>query len=305
MTVSHSLIAPIGLQVSYHTSQGARARNEDWIGGYVPADPRWQAAKGGCFVVADGFGGRRGGVVASRLTGETVLATYFRTPTTDVARALGHALLAANQRVSEVAARDRDLSGMASTVVAAAVRGPEAAIAHMGDSRAYLVRHQTIYPLTRDHSWVQEMMDAGVITARDAANHPYRNVVTRYAGIGQGGAPDVRRLRLQPGDALLLCSDGISDRVPIQELGSMVNAPVVHDPAYALTRRAAALGTRDNVSAIVVRYLPWAGRQPRAPAGRTIGAGSARMEPLPALIYGGALFIGGAALGALLTALLT
>jgi protein phosphatase len=270
----------------------------------MPADPRSRAAKGGCFVVADGFGGRRGGADASRLAGETVLAHYFQTPLTDTSAALGTALVAANQRVSEAGSRDPALAGMASTVVAAALRGGEAVIAHMGDSRAYLVRRQTVWPLTRDHSWVQEMLDGRVLTAQEAAHHPYRHVVTRYAGIGQPVMPDVRRVGLEPGDVLLLCSDGVSDRLPAPELGALAAGASAADPALAMTRQAEARGASDNASAVVIRYLPApATRSSRRPAALPRSALSD--ESRLALAFGGGLLIGAATAGLILAALLT
>ena len=152
--------------------------------------------------------------MASRTAGETVLTTYFRTPVSGLTTELGTAVLAANHRVGDLASRYTGLHGMASTIVAIAIRGVEAAVAHMGDSRAYLLRQRTLYPLTKDHSWVQGLVDGRIIAPAEAAEHPYRNIVTRYAGIGPTGTPAVRRLHLQPGDTLLLCSDGLTDRVP-------------------------------------------------------------------------------------------
>ncbi len=270
----------------------------------MPAAPGWQAAKGGCFVVADGVGGHRHGALASRLAGETVLTSYFRSPMTNMVAALGASILAANQRVSDFAASDPSFRGMASTVVAVAVRGADAVVAHVGDSRAYLLRHRMLYTLTRDHSWVQEMVDSGVITPGDAAHHPYRHIVTRYAGMGRSAMPDVRELKLVPGDALLLCSDGISDRVPSREMGSVLNGPTVLNPACALTYRAAALGSRDNASAIVIRYLPWSAPQMNASRAGMQSERSATDEALAALIFGGALMLGAGISGVLLAGLL-
>jgi len=304
MTIANTSLMPGTLRVSYHTAQGPRPSNEDWLGGYVPADPRWQIAKGGCFVVADGFGGHHGGEVASRIAGETVLTTYFRAPITDLATELGTALLAANQGVNHVADRYRELRGMATTIVAVAMRGAEAVVAHMGDSRAYLLRQHTLFSLTKDHTWVQSLVDGRIISPAEAAAHPYRHIVTRYAGMGPGGSPDVRRVHLQPGDTLLLCSDGLSDRVPSSDLRALINGPQVQDPAARLTHRALRLGTRDNASALVLRYLP--GRMhpsPVAPAALSRRPAQSQTDLLPALIFGGALAVGASALALLLAAL--
>jgi serine/threonine protein phosphatase PrpC len=299
-----------GLRISYYSARGPRARNEDWIGGYVPGDPYWRAAKGGCFVVADGFGGHRSGDVASRLACETVLADYYRAPDTDMTAALGASLLSANRVVSDTARWTPELRGMASTVVAASVRVPgpekrtaEAAIAHMGDSRAYQVHGNSAQALTRDHSWVQELLDARVISPEDARRHHYRNVVTRYAGMGVHARVDVRRVWLQPGDALLLCSDGVSDRVPARELGPLVDGASSRDPALAVIHRATALGAHDNLSAMIIRYCPWdlgARRSPRGPAAETH---SGVEDLLPALIFGAAMAIGAILMACLLAAL--
>ncbi len=305
MTTANAQLIPNSLWVSYHTAKGPRPSNEDWLGGYLSAEPRWQAAKGGCFVVADGFGGHRAGEIASRVAGETVLTAYFHSPISVLAHELATSVLAANCRVSELAAQYSGLRGMASTVVAVAVRGAEAAVAHMGDSRAYLWRQRTLYALTKDHSWVQRLVDGRVISPAEAAAHPYRNIVTRYAGMGAAGAPDVRQFHLQAGDALLLCSDGLTDRVPAAELGALIDGPLVRDPAPLLTRRAAKLGARDNASAIVLRYLPVAAPSPAGyyPA-HAAATGATGESLLPAFLFGGALAIGAAAFGALLAALL-
>lgn len=300
MATANTQLTPNSLWVSYHTAQGPRPSNEDWLGGYLPADPRWQAAKGGCFVVADGFGGHRAGEIASRAAGETILSSYFGSPVSGLAHELATSVLAANRRVSELAAQYSGLRGMASTIVAVAVRGAEAAVAHMGDSRAYLLRQRTLYALTKDHSWVQRLVDGGVISPAEAAAHPNRNIVIRYAGMGPTGAPDVRQFRLQAGDALLLCSDGLSDRVPAAELGALIDGPQVRDPAPLLIRRAARLGARDNASAIVIRYLP----VPAPAAYYPAPASAAGPALLPAFLFGGALAIGAATFGALLAALL-
>lgn len=301
MATANTQLIPNNLWVSYHSAQGPRPNNEDWLGGYAPGDPRWQSAKGGCFVVADGFGGQRAGEIASRAAGETVLGAYFRLPVSDLTQELATSVLAANRRVSELAAHYTGLRGMASTVVALAIRGGEAAVAHMGDSRAYLLRGGIVYALTKDHSWVQRLVDGRVISPAEAATHPYRNIVTRYAGMGAAGAPDVRRFHLQAGDALLLCSDGLSDRLPAAELRRLIDGPRQRDPAPLLTRRAVRLGARDNASAIVIRYLPPAAV---APAIRPAVSGAAGEGLLPAMLVGGALAIGAAAFTALLAALL-
>lgn len=297
---------PNSLWISYHTAQGPRPSNEDWLGGYVPADPRWQAAKGGCFVVADGFGGHHAGEIASRTAGETVLNSFFRLPVSGLGRELGTSVLAANHRVSELAAQYTALRGMASTVVALAVRGAEAAVAYMGDSRAYLLRGGAVHAVTKDHSWVQQLVDSRVISPAEAAVHPYRNIVTRYAGMGAQGVPDVCQFRLQAGDALLLCSDGLTDRVPVSEMTALIDGPRQRDPAPLLTHRAVRRGGRDNASAIVIRYLPAGApfvadrsHQPVAPATSTEALLAAEHWWLA-----GALAIGAAGAGFLLAALL-
>ena len=123
-----------------------------------------------------------------------------------------------DQALAEEAVEDPSLHGFGTTMTLAASLGGDLLLAHVGDSRAYLFRKGTLYQLTRDHTWVGELCQAGLITQAQAATHDLRHVLTRHLGANKGARPDVQRLALADGDCLLLCSDGLSDMVSDAEI---------------------------------------------------------------------------------------
>lgn len=233
---------------------GATRRiNQDWLGHYVPPDPATLAAKGSLFVVADGMGGRQAGHVASHLAVRALLQAYYRDRSYDVAQSLARAVHQTNAQLFRYGAYYPAYRGMATTLVAAAVRGRELAVAHVGDSRAYLARGGGVWPLTRDHSWVAQMVASGVLTPAEAARHPYRRVILRSLGPRPSVQVDVRRFSLVAGDALILCSDGLSDLVADREIGWAALAWQPQQAAQAMVAWAYQRGGPDDISAMVVR----------------------------------------------------
>ena len=151
-----------------------RRTNEDAFGAYTPPDPRWRAAKGAIFAVADGMDGRRIGEIASRLAVQTVIQEYYRDPSPHPTQSLERAVRMANWRINEQSRRSPAHQGMGTTLVAAVVRGNELIVANVGDSRAYLARDGSFWQITRDHSWVAEEVAAGGLTPGEARRHPWR-----------------------------------------------------------------------------------------------------------------------------------
>jgi serine/threonine protein phosphatase PrpC len=170
--------------------------------------------------VADGIGGQPAGEVASEITIASLVPLDRLPAGEDPLTALPEAVSTANRRIREVAEAQPASGGMGTTVTAVLLTGDQLAIVHAGDSRAYLLRDNALRQLTRDDTYVQELVDRGTLSPDDARRHPRRSLVTRAV---QGGdvPPDTWAITGEPGDRLLLCSDGLSD--------------VVDDPALART----------------------------------------------------------------------
>jgi serine/threonine protein phosphatase PrpC len=212
----------------------------------------------GLFAVADGMGGHVAGDVASRLA-TAVLCENVPDRGTGVAeleRAFGRAFALANRTLLERGAADPDMAGLGTTLVALAF--PEdsgaAVVAHVGDSRAYRLRDGELERLTRDHTWVQEQIDAGLLDAAQAPGHPYASLLTRALGADDDIAPDVRVVDVRPGDVFLLCSDGLCGTVSDGAIGEILAEPRAPDDiAGRLIDAANAGGGPDNITAVVIR----------------------------------------------------
>lgn len=217
----------------------------------------------GVFVVADGVGGRKAGELASAITVDTFqtmapklaasIAAYAATPDLSSRKAVLALLDAtankASNRVFETAAATAR-QGMTTTLAAMAVGGGSAFVVHVGDSRVYLLRDGQLRQLTEDHSLVNEMIRSGSLTVAEAARSRYRNVITRAVGLYPQVQADVLHVELVSGDRLLICSDGLSDMVPTDELLATIRKPDVRDAVEALVDAALTHGGKDNVSVI-------------------------------------------------------
>lgn len=214
-------------------------------------------SKGNLFIVADGVGGHNAGEVASRIAVDTVPRAYYENESTDVEASLRQAIEQANAEIYARAASVRSEQGMGSTIVAAVIRGHELYIAHVGDSRAYLICPGNPDPilLTKDHSWVNEQVEMGTLTAEQARTHAYRNVITRSLG----HKPDVQvefkpdPILVQPGDHLVLCSDGLSGVVSDHKIQETARTWEPAEACEQLVRLANEAGGPDNISVIVAR----------------------------------------------------
>lgn len=219
------------------------------------------------YLVADGMGGHAAGEIASRIAGESI-AEFIR-HSSDADGTWPHAyndqfnpgtnrLLAAlkiaNSRVIEAMRKDARLRGMGTTIVASLVEAGTMSLAHVGDSRAYLIRAEQMSRITNDHSWVYEQVQAGMLTEAEAERHPLRNVITRALGGALTVVPDASEILCQPGDIFLLCSDGLTGMVPEDEILRLI---VEHDDLEEAGRRlvetANARGGQDNITAVLVR----------------------------------------------------
>jgi len=207
----------------------------------------------GLFAVADGMGGHRGGRVASQMvTGElTRIATELGRSLDG--EELSTALADINRKVHETGQESAELFNMGSTCVAISVMGGRVYLAHLGDSRAYLIRGGAIDQLTSDHRVIQPMLDRGEISEEEARTHPMRNVLTRSVGVEADVAVTRAEVPIENGDRILLCSDGLSDLLtPAQLLAEVEKHADLDGLTSALVDAANAAGGHDNISVVVV-----------------------------------------------------
>ena len=216
----------------------------------------------GLYAVLDGMGGHSAGEVASRLARDEIRDFVHRHRTTLTRhRLLEAAIRAASAEVFNRGQQHLDHHGMGTTVVAClVVNGHRATIAHVGDSRAYLWRDGELQPLTRDHTAVQELVERGLLSAASAERHPYKNMLTRYLGAKtaiQGIQVDCVDLELQPGDRLLLCSDGLYGYAAAPAIQRLLGSGKTPEHVVrSLIELALHGGGGDNVSVLVIEALP-------------------------------------------------
>jgi PPM family protein phosphatase len=232
-----------------------RSENQDFGALTTAKEEAVSPAGGRLLIVADGMGGHRGGATASRIATETVKAQYLGSETKDVATALHDALERANARVYSESQTNPDLRGMGTTTSALVIRGAEGWFAHVGDSRIYMVRGDAVKQLTEDHSLVATMVREGLLTAKEAENHPRRNVLQRSIGVGEEVEIDVRGpIELQENDTFVLCSDGLHGLVKDEEIKDIARLPI-QQAANDFVRLALERGAPDNVTVIVARVV--------------------------------------------------
>jgi serine/threonine protein phosphatase PrpC len=204
--------------------------------------------------VADGVGGVQGGETASAEAIQALVAELVETPEGDPGAALGRAFSVANQRVRAEASERPELEGMASTLVAALVRGDTAWVANVGDSRAYLFHQTQVRQLTLDHSWVAEQVRAGRLADEEAKSSEFRNVITRGIGIAEEVETDtIGPVTLPEGSLLLLCSDGLSRVVSDPKMAEVLQSGTAHAMAERLIALANDAGGPDNISVVILR----------------------------------------------------
>ena len=230
------------------------------------------------YAVADGMGGHAGGEVAARVAVETLQQAFERAPTADGLRA---AFDEANQEVWTQSQASPDLRGMGTTLTAIAlVGGPGGhdtiALANVGDSRAYVFSRGTLVQVTDDHSLAEERMRHGEMTEAEAAVHPQRHILTRALGVSSEVEPDMWELELHTGDRVLICSDGLSNEVRLDEMASVLDE--VDDPEEAAQRLvdvANEHGGADNITVVVVDVQVGEDSGGSVPVVTPMGAGAA------------------------------
>lgn len=216
----------------------------------------------GLFIVADGMGGHQAGETASKAV-VTVLpkmieqqrAAAAKGDLPSLSRTLRDAIAELSRLLRQQSAEQTGLAGMGSTVVLACIRGDAAVIAHMGDSRAYLLRRGKLKQLTDDHSLVGILLRQGEITPAEARVHPARSRISRYVGMQGDAQPEARTLKLLRGDRLLLCTDGLTGMVEDEAIASILTAESDPEAACAaLIDAANKSGGNDNITAIILDW---------------------------------------------------
>ena len=220
----------------------ARALNEDSY--YLPREGERFCA------VADGMGGHNAGEVASAMAVQ-VFSEYMREVDYITTQALYAAVERANDEVYRAALENEGMSGMGTTFSALAEQGEDVLLAHVGDSRVYLVRQGAMLQLTTDHTLVEEMIRKGLLTPREARVHPQRNIITRALGTDLRVEIDLVQLSARPGDVFFLCSDGMTNYVEEREiLRTAVGEGDWQDKLKRLVSVALANGGADNITAL-------------------------------------------------------
>lgn len=208
------------------------------------------------FIVADGMGGHNAGDYASKATVETMVEKISSTPETEKTRILEEAIQAANTLIRIKASESADLEGMGTTVVAATCSGNQLCVANVGDSRLYVVNSREIRQITRDHSWVEEMVRRGGLGREEARNHPDRNIITRAVGADDTVKVDFFSVQLEEGDLILMCTDGLTNMLDDDEIRMILTgARDIVEKAEELVEAANDHGGRDNISVVLIDPL--------------------------------------------------
>ncbi len=264
-----------------------REHNEDCVALCEPPDQMALAHLGRLYLLADGAGGHAAGEVASRVAVETIAATYYdqmaprhslehmsqkqgtvshpHGPLPDIDlpfRHIQHAFFAAHTRIRELATLKQEYAGMITTCLAAVVKGAQFLIAHVGDSRAYLIHSSAESPhlltrLTSDHSMVTELARAGIITPEQVPSSPSRHIILRALGENKQNylGPDITTGIVQSGDHLVLCCDGLWSMLTEEQIVTVVKNNTPQVACNELIRLANEAGGQDNISAVVLSFL--------------------------------------------------
>jgi protein phosphatase len=213
------------------------------------------------YAVADGMGGHLGGERASRMAAEILeremAARLAKGPRAELtgeamAQALTESTAAASRAIFESAQCEPNYAGMGTTLTGLCFHGGSVTLCHVGDSRAYLFRDGRARQLTNDHSWVQEQVRAGLVSADDVLVSRFRNIITRSVGFEPGVSPDSLTVLVETGDCFLLCSDGLCNYFSPEELASVLSKNFYGEAGAALVTMANERGGDDNITCVIV-----------------------------------------------------
>ncbi|MGE5329048.1 MAG: Stp1/IreP family PP2C-type Ser/Thr phosphatase [Deltaproteobacteria bacterium] len=233
-----------------------RQINEDSF--YIPLETADDSIM--LFIVADGMGGHMAGEIASREAVDAVVwyinenyEKEARNVRSNLINLINESILYANKQIYEKSLSDNNLNGMGTTFAIALIHNESLYIGHVGDSRIYLLRKNNLCQLTRDHSYVEELVSSGTITREEAANHPQKNIITRALGTEKIVEIDICVRKIYKNDTLLLCTDGLTNMVDEETIKTVLESTEVSkESAEKLVDLANQAGGTDNITVVVV-----------------------------------------------------
>ena len=226
-----------------------RSQNQDYV--YASEQPIGNLPN--LFVLADGMGGHNAGDFASRCAVTVIEASVKKDMSFNPIKIMRHAIEEANEKIHELAKEDAAKAGMGTTLVAVTVVGYYAYVANVGDSRLYVSDEQGLVQITRDHSWIAEMVMRGELSKEEARNHPDKNIITRALGASEEVDIDFFDVQLEEKNRILLCSDGLSNMIADEQIQEIIQSSEnIEQSGRQLVATANTNGGRDNISVILI-----------------------------------------------------
>lgn len=244
------------LTFSYYGSSDIgmiRVENQDSLGKFPPNDFNLYTERGQLFIVADGMGGHVGGKEASNMAVDTISDVYF-SGSSDLLTSLKEAIEKANYKIFKKSEDSKELRGMGTTCTVLVLKNDKGVIAHVGDSRIYLIENNSskkIVQLTEDHTKVHEMVKEGILTEKEAESYPSKSVLSRALGVEQKVNVDFKNIAIKKGQSYVMCSDGLSG-VSKEEILQIVTTNSAEESCSKLINLANDRGGKDNVTVIVI-----------------------------------------------------
>ncbi|GLR16069.1 Stp1/IreP family PP2C-type Ser/Thr phosphatase [Portibacter lacus] len=231
-----------------------RENNEDKVLFIKPYDKDVLQQKGMLGIVADGMGGHNCGEIASQIAVDVISKQYYQSKL-EILEALEMSFISANQKIFKKAAKNENQKGMGTTCTAVVLHQRDLYLAHAGDSRAYLVNKNSVKKLSTDHTYVQFLLDNGVINESQMSNHPERNVITKSMGTQKTLIPDILKFEniLHEDDLIFLCSDGLYEYIKEPEIQEYVLNNSIFDAAEQMIQVAKTRGGHDNISVLIIK----------------------------------------------------
>ncbi|MCB9833437.1 MAG: Stp1/IreP family PP2C-type Ser/Thr phosphatase [Planctomycetes bacterium] len=242
------------VEIAIKTHVGmVRSENQDHFGVCLPSGPEEEKRKGALVVVADGMGGHSGGQIASHTAADAMVSTFKASKLQAMQDLLEESILAGNEAVKKKQESNPQLREMGTTCVNTLIRGDSLMVAHLGDSRCYMFRGHENAQVTRDHTYLNELIDIGLLTPEQAEGHPDKNIITRCVGMSQRLEIDYNHRTIERGDIFAMCSDGLSNLVKLDEVGEIVRKNEPEKACEILIDLANKRGGDDNITVAVIR----------------------------------------------------